>query len=162
MDVRALQAFPNNFSNFEICCSRCWKASKNEMKNGGHATSMESMFCLRRTYAKQFFDLRQHPKPSSRRKIDHAKTYNMSFFTFDGRVWQGRLQIESKEYVLPTYELILPRCYNHPPWLENFLKIRLWRCTRMTFNLTNFVIINFAMVENLFENTPWKMPPKRH
>ena len=42
------------------------------------------------------FDLRQHQKTSSHSKIDHAKTYNRYVLTYDGRVWQEGLEIESK------------------------------------------------------------------
>ena len=43
------------------------------------------------------------------------------------------------------------------PWLKKNLEVYLWRCTSMTFILTNFGIITFTIVEEIFENSSLKM-----
>ena len=95
----------------------------------------------------EVFDLRQHPKTSSHSKIDHAKTYNRCFLTYDGRVWQNyfdqdgiilhgwrkfqKFTLEDALEWLTTWliSLSLPS-----PWLKKILRIHLWRCSRMTLN----------------------------
>ena len=42
-------------------------------------------------------------------------------------------------------------------WLKKILEVHLWRCTSMIFILTNFGIITFTMVEEIFEDSSLKM-----